>query len=190
MFLDTRSFPFTRDLEAHWLSIRDELLSLPGSSFLSWPEKELHEGGWEVFGLYAFGERIDVNCAACPKTTAWIEAIPRMTTAGFSVLKPGTAIKPHVGYSSAVLRCHLGLIIPPDCALEVGGEIRSWREGKCLVFDDTVRHAAWNHSNQPRVVLLVDFARPGTTLQSMIPAEVKEAIATAKQREDPRETRC
>ena len=51
-----------------------------------------------------------------------------VTTAGFSRLAPGTHIKPHVGYTSEVLRCHLGLIVPPDCALRVGSETRRWEE--------------------------------------------------------------
>ncbi|MFO0947263.1 MAG: aspartyl/asparaginyl beta-hydroxylase domain-containing protein [Planctomycetota bacterium] len=180
MFLAKESFPFTRPLEENWVTVRDELLALPESRFLTWPERELHEGGWEVFGLHAFGERLEANCNACPKTAALVEAIPLMTTAGFSVLRPGTVIKPHVGYSSDVLRCHLGLIVPSDCALEVGGEVRTWREGECLIFDDTVRHSAWNKSTTPRVVLLIDFARPGIHPMMSVPAEVRQTVALAK----------
>jgi len=35
-----------------------------------------------------------------------------------------------------------------------------WREGECLVFDDTLAHTAWNLGAGDRTVLLVTFARP------------------------------
>lgn len=88
--------------------------------------------------------------------------MPGLTTAGFSRLAPGTHIQPHVGYTSAVLRCHLGLVVPDEgCALRVGEDTRTWAEGRCVVFDDTVEHEAWNRSGSDRIVLLVDFLRPG-----------------------------
>ena len=82
-----------------------------------------------------------------------------MTTAGFSFLAPGTVIRPHIGYSGEVLRCHLGLIVPEGCALRVGAETRNWDAGKRLVFDDTVEHEAWNSGAEGRAVLLIYFRR-------------------------------
>ena len=87
-----------------------------------------------------------------------LEQIPNLTTAGFSALAPGTCIAPHTGYPDGVLRCHLGLVIPPDCALRVGDDVQAWENGKCLIFDDTAEHEAWNRSDRTRVVLLLDFA--------------------------------
>ncbi|MFM8275542.1 MAG: aspartyl/asparaginyl beta-hydroxylase domain-containing protein, partial [Cyanobium sp.] len=49
------------------------------------------------------------------------------------------------------------LIVPESCGLRVASEVRSWREGECLVFDDTAEHEAWNRSSRTRVVLLLDF---------------------------------
>jgi beta-hydroxylase len=40
---------------------------------------------------------------------------------------------------------------------------------KCLVFDDTVEHEAWNLSDRPRVVLLLDAVRPGATFEADFP---------------------
>ena len=126
---------------------------------MAWPEKFLYDKGWEVFGLYAFGAKLRDNCARCPETTRLVTGIPGMTTAGFSLLQPGTHIRPHVGYTGAVLRCHLGLIVPQGCEMRVGGETRSWREGQCLVFDDTVEHEVWHRGSEDRVILLVDFLK-------------------------------
>jgi beta-hydroxylase len=38
--------------------------------------------------------------------------------------------------------------------------VRSWEEGKSLVFDDSHLHEAWNDSDSYRVVLFVDLLRP------------------------------
>lgn len=161
MFFDPADHPFAAHLEAGWQAVRDELLQLQSRDFKHWPETFLYEGRWDVFGLYAFGERLDKNCALCPRTARLVEAIPGMTTAGFSSLAAGAHIKPHVGYTRQVLRCHLGLVVPPGCSLRVGAEERAWEAGKCLIFDDTIEHEAWNRSGETRVVLLIDFLRDG-----------------------------
>jgi ornithine lipid ester-linked acyl 2-hydroxylase len=103
---------------------------------------------------------IDKNCRLCPETTKLVETIPGLVTAGFSALAPGTHIAPHTGYPEGVLRCHLGLVIPEDCAIRVRDNTRSWQEGKYLVFDDTWEHEAWNKSDRTRVILLLDFKAP------------------------------
>lgn len=159
MFLDTSIFDFVADLEANWLAIRQELDGLQRSSFQPWPERFLYEGSWNVFGLFAMEHRLARNCDLCPHTTSVVERIPGRTTAGFSWLEPKTRIAPHVGYTNAVLRCHLGLYVPAHCGIRVGGVTRTWTPGKCIVFDDTLEHEAWNDSEQVRVVLLLDFKK-------------------------------
>jgi ornithine lipid ester-linked acyl 2-hydroxylase len=161
MFLDAGTFPFTRTLEQNWNVIRAEFEALDKGCLVPWPERELYGKGWDVAGLYAFGRKLADGCARCPRTTQLVEAIPGMTTAGFSCLHPGTHILPHRGYTHDVLRCHLGLLVPPGCSMRVGGETREWQEGRCLVFDDTSEHEVWHRGEQARVVLLLDFARPG-----------------------------
>jgi aspartyl/asparaginyl beta-hydroxylase (cupin superfamily) len=134
--------------------------------------------GWNVYGLIAFGRRIERALMSCPRTAALLAHVPGLTTAGFSRLAPGTRIKPHVGWVETVYRLHMGLVVPPDCGLRVGAETRRWREGECLIFDDTVEHEAWNRSSETRVVLLLDFLRPGVTDASddVPPPEVEAAI--------------
>ncbi len=53
--------------------------------------------------------------------------------------------------------------MPRDCALNVGGEIHVWQEGKVVVFDDTYEHEAWNRSEDTRVVLIFDLWNPYLT---------------------------
>jgi beta-hydroxylase len=183
MFLDQRGYPFAQTLEAHWETIRGELLGLGRSSFMVFPERQLYESGWDVFPLYAFGRRLEKNCELCPETARVIETIPGMTTAAFSRMEPGTHIKPHVGYQDSVLRCHLALIVPAEgCAIRVGAETRGWEEGRCLVFDDTTEHEAWNRSEAVRTVLIIDFLKRGSEFEppEFIRARMGELASVAQ----------
>ncbi|HTL71500.1 MAG TPA: aspartyl/asparaginyl beta-hydroxylase domain-containing protein [Candidatus Eisenbacteria bacterium] len=158
-FIDLADYPFTGDLEAAYPVIRREMESLPLGRFKEWYEKDLYTNLWLVYGLYAMGNKLKENCAACPETVKVLERIPGLKTAGFSCLLPGTHIKPHEGFTKMVLRCHLGLSVPQpeSCVLKVNGVEGHWREGKCLIFDDTQTHEAWNRGDKPRIVLLLDF---------------------------------
>ena len=159
MYHDPTRFTFTAALEQNWEAIRDEFHSVGREALVAWPEKFLYDRGWDVLGLFFNRAKLRDNCARCPVTTQLVESIPGMTTAGFSLLKPGTHIRPHVGYTPAVLRCHLGLVVPPGCEMRVGTETRGWREGGALVFDDTVEHEVWHRGESERVILLVDFRK-------------------------------
>jgi aspartate beta-hydroxylase len=81
----------------------------------------------------------------------------------FSILKPRTRLPAHTGVSNARAIVHLPLIVPPSCGFRVGGETREWREGEAFAFDDTIEHEAWNDSDQPRVVLILDVWNPHLT---------------------------
>jgi ornithine lipid ester-linked acyl 2-hydroxylase len=164
MFYDVAQFRFADELAKNWLSIRDEMTALTSGEFKLWPEHSLYgDKGWETFGLYAFGQRQADGCARCPHTERALRQIPGLMMAGFSRLAPGAHILPHrgyEGYAGYVLRLHLGLAVPDGCALRVTDETRTWKEGECLVFDDSFEHEAWNRSSVPRTVLLIDFLNP------------------------------
>ena len=179
MFVDSRQFEFVATLEAQWEAIRAEFLALPGDLFDPWVQHYMHGGGWTVFGLYAAGLEIPAACAACPNTARALRQVPGLSMAGFSRLAPHAHVKPHVGWAASVYRLHLPLIVPPGCRLRVASETRVWEEGRCLIFDDTVEHEAWNDSDRPRGVLLLDFLRPGVsgTAADHIPEEVRRYAA-------------
>jgi beta-hydroxylase len=164
MYHDPSQFPFTKELEQNWRVVRAELDALDNQEFIDWPEHSLYgDRGWQTFGLYAFGQRQPEGCARCPRTEQLLKHVPGLMMAGFSRLAPGAHIVPHrgyEGYAGYVLRFHLGLHIPDDCAMRVGPETRSWSEGGILVFDDSTEHEAWNQSTQTRTVLLCDFINP------------------------------
>lgn len=182
-YLDTSSVPWLAELEAHADEIRTEaqaMLASPGGlePFLrfSRPEQEKlylqsTEGkpAWDAFFFYRHGQRHDDNARRCPKTSALLESLPlariheHAPEICFSVLTPGTHILPHHGVTNTRLVAHLPLIVPPDCALRVGGEEHVWQEGRTVLFDDTFEHEAWNRSGQLRVVLITDLWHPELT---------------------------
>ncbi|KAF1712907.1 aspartyl beta-hydroxylase [Pseudoxanthomonas sacheonensis] len=124
---------------------------------------------WGAYFLWKNGERIDAHADRCPRTEAAVALAPQITVPKrapvifFSALKPGTTIPPHNGATNARLTVHLPLIIPGDCGLRVGEETHVWKPGKLVIFDDTIRHEAWNHSKQLRVVLIFDVWHPMLT---------------------------
>jgi len=170
-FFETEAFPWVQTVEANWLVIRKELdllLSdnevIPNLQDVSPEQSPVAQGeSWKSFFLYGFGHKIERNCARCPGTAHLVAKIPGLKMAMFSILAPKSHIPPHRGPYKGLLRYHLGLIIPApgsSCRIRVGDEIRSWQEGRSLIFDDSYDHEAWNESNQHRVILFVDFVRP------------------------------
>jgi beta-hydroxylase len=118
---------------------------------------------WKTFFLYGFGTPLERNCVQAPVTAEILSRVPGIQTAFYSILAPGYHIPAHTGITKAVLRVHLGLIIPKErekCRIRVGDQIRAWEEGKAFVLDDTYEHEVWNDTDEERVILLFDFDRP------------------------------
>lgn len=178
-FYDRALFPWLDALEAATADIRAELVQVlaegptalePYVNVDGVPEprwQELNRSRrWGVFYLWRAGEPVHENLARCPRTAAALQGWPRCELKGtgpsavFSILEPGTRIPPHVGVNNARLIVHLPLIVPPGCGFRVGAETREWEPGKAFVFDDTIEHEAWNQSDQPRAVLILDTWNP------------------------------
>jgi aspartate beta-hydroxylase len=183
-FFSRELFDWYAELERNTDIIREELLAVLQAEqgiepFLKLPSPDImphYLGGgpqgapaWDAFFFYRHGERYDENCARCPRTTGIIDALPLARIRAhapeicFSVLAPGTHILPHHGVTNARVVTHLPLIVPEACALRAGGEEHAWQEGRCVTFDDTFEHEAWNRSGQTRVVLIVDSWNPHLT---------------------------
>ncbi|MDB6164378.1 MAG: aspartyl beta-hydroxylase [Xanthomonadaceae bacterium] len=191
-----RDFPFLADIEQHTAAIREELRAVLAdesalSPYVDMPAdapaapvwRDLNRSSrWSSYHLFRHGERIDAHCRRCPRTVAALESIPIMRILDhspevvFSLLKAGTRIPPHTGVMNGRLTVHLPLTVPADCgALNVGDEARAWAEGRCLIFDDSFVHEAWNDATEDRVVLIFDIWDP--RLSSAECAAVAAAIA-------------
>jgi len=180
-YFDRKLFPWIPALEARTGQIRDELLALLPSSrgrervFTTDELEDANLRGldeppsWNGYYFYRHGERREDNCVACPVTAAALDELPlaRVREHGpevlYSVFTPGTHLLPHRGVTNTRLVSHLPLMVPEDCALNVGGELHHWREGQVVVFDDTYEHEAWNRSRKTRVVMIYDIWNPHLT---------------------------
>ena len=169
--IPSSAFPWVAELEANWQTIRRELESvmpvrsaLPDMQVLSPTQYNVvKDKVWKVFAFRAYGSRSEDNCRLCPETARLIDAIPDLEVAFFSILEPGAHLAAHKGSYKGLIRAHLGLIVPEPRAqvrMRVGGEMVHWREGECVVFDDTYKHEVWNDTDGVRVVLLIDVVRP------------------------------
>ena len=181
-FYERRDFAWVPALERHTEDIRAELEAIlaTDAGFVPYiqrtadrplvnPNPLLGSLDWGACYLIRDGAAVPENAARCPRTMAALAEAPlcringRTPSVLFSMLRPGTRIRPHNGFTNARLICHLPLIVPPQCALRVGNETRPWREGELTIFDDSIEHEAWNLSGERRVVLLFDIWRPELT---------------------------
>lgn len=174
-FYNCGSFAWVHQLEQHVDDLLKELnhiISLPadykpGQNWLAAHPSYVKNGHdaikWRTFELLFFGIKQPMHIHLCPNTWNTINRIvPELVTAQFSILEPHTHVQPHKGFTTMVLRAHLPLIVPKDgkMGIRVGSETRIWEPGRMLIFDDSMEHEAWNYTDQPRAVLMFDFARP------------------------------
>ncbi len=168
---DTGDFPWIALLEANWATIRDEaaaaltdLDAVPPLAAISPDHRRIAPAGrWKSYFLHGYGYRIEENCRRCPATAALIGRVPGLNSAFFSILLPRTHIPVHTGVTKAIMTCHLGVQVPRDaarCRMRVTDLVVGWEEGRALVFDDTYEHEVLNDTDEPRIILLIQFRRP------------------------------
>ena len=184
-FYERSDFPWLDAFEAATGEIRDELVQLLAEDanrsdivpYVDYPDgapldqwRDLNRSlKWGAYYLIKNGVRLNDHLARCPRTAALLAAAPladvpsQAPTAFFSLLAPKTRIPPHTGVTNTRLVMHVPLIVPPGCGFRVGAETREWVPGCAWVFDDTIEHEAWNDSDAPRAILIVDTWNPFLT---------------------------
>jgi aspartate beta-hydroxylase len=178
-------FPWHAELEKHTDTIREELLGVLDQPigvepFLGTNDNKLlkeqnllagtrGEAQWNSYFFHRHGEVSEQNARRCTGTTEILGSLPLVHIRGhapevlFSILTPGSHILKHHGVTNTRLVTHLPLIIPEDCAINVGGVEHAWQEGRCVTFDDTFEHEAWNKSDKVRAVMILDSWHPDLT---------------------------
>lgn len=171
VFFSTDQFPWSHALEANWQTIRRELdqvmpyaEALPNFQDISPRQGNIADDDrWKTYFFTAFGYRSQQNCDRCPETAKLLDQIPGLKVAFFSILAPGKHIPEHRGKHKGIIRYHLALKVPEPregCRIRVADQVAYWEEGKSLIFDDTFPHEVWNDTDDYRVVLFLDIARP------------------------------
>lgn len=188
-YFDTEEFPWVKEVESQWQVIRDELKAMLAEEqgvLVPYANKEMtsRPDQWKTFGMMFWTLKFKEKCAKCPKTWDILKNIPNMTAASFNLLEAQTTIKPHHGDTNAIIRCHMGLVVPapaPRCGFRVGTETRSWEEGRFLMFCDAHEHTAWNNTDRKRYILVVDIMRPefagrAKSVSSRVLASINSAV--------------
>jgi aspartate beta-hydroxylase len=179
-FFDRALFPWFETLEKATNQIAGELLALwraadegfapyvafdPTQPINQWAELN-NSKRWSAWFFVKDGVPVQENRARCPRTATVLDSLPlldipgKAPTAMFSVLQPRTRIPPHTGTSNVRTTVHLPLVVPGGCGFRVGAETREWCLGEAWAFDDTIEHEAWNDSDEPRAILIVDAWNP------------------------------
>lgn len=179
-FFDRRHFPWLDELEQAAPVVRrelDALLAGPCPALRPYVQMEKglprnvwsdldHSPEWNACFLWKYGKPNEEVLARCPQTAALLQRLPLLDVPGrgpnafFSILAPNGHIPPHTGVTNTRATVHFGLDVPDGCSFRVGGETRSWSEGKAFAFDDTIEHEAWNPSDRARAILIVDCWNP------------------------------
>ena len=166
-FYDTKSLPGIHLLRENYEAIRREVLGYyqvnAGDIKPNYTPYAYREAGWRTLNLYSYFLRYRQNCEKFPLLDSIVRRIPGMTMTQIAVLDPHTRIKAHFGDTDAIIRTHLGLSVPgslPEIGFRLRREDIGWAEGDMFSFCIAHRHYAWNHTDTPRVVLIVDTMRP------------------------------
>jgi aspartyl/asparaginyl beta-hydroxylase (cupin superfamily) len=167
---DPSRYDFVKVVEAQWQVVRDELLAAVRDAegareFKPYQdlEKTDKDRAWKTAGLMYWTVKSKRNISLFPKTWEIFSKIPNLTSCSLHLLEPRATIKPHIGDTDAMLRCHMGLVVPaplPRCGFRVGDETVSWEEGKIFIFNDAQEHTAWNNTDEDRYVISFDVMRP------------------------------
>lgn len=170
-FFEAEQVPGLGSLRENWHVIQNEARALMADRDRVPPLAEIspdHRGlastsKWKSFFFTGYGYKAPANRALCPRTAALVDQVPNLVVAFFSVFEPGTHVREHRGVTKAMLNVHLGLIVPqgPErCEIRVEDEVRGWKPGEYMIFDETFRHEVWNETREPRVILFLQVMRP------------------------------
>ena len=176
--------PWAGTLRDAWSDMRNEALALlrddthfesflglkPGVAAPGYVGGRNPFASWDAYFFFRRGRRFDANHLRCPKTSAALEAVDLCRVGNqapevcFSLLRPQTTIERHYGVTNTRLVLHVPLVVPPDCALNVINiGAHAWQPGELMMFDDTYEHEAWNRSDSPRLIVLMDCWNPYLT---------------------------
>lgn len=166
-FYDVSTLASTKMLEDNYEAIKKEILDFydrEGQEMRpNFTPYNYKDDGWRTVDVMAFMLKYDKNIEKFPVTWGVVSKLPNVVTMQISMFKPHTRIKAHFGDSNAIVRSHLGIVVPgkyPELGFRNGTKEQCWEEGKVLALCIAHRHYAWNNTDRKRIILLVDCIHP------------------------------
>ncbi|MFB7123047.1 aspartyl/asparaginyl beta-hydroxylase domain-containing protein [Kitasatospora sp. NPDC056273] len=161
-------FPEVRALEAVYPAVRAEVdallsrTSIPTYGNFDPVRAAQVSEDWRLYYAYMYGRPNELARKDCPALLDFAMSTPNVVNAFISILDPGVGLPAHRDPYAGVLRYHLGLRIPKDNPprIRLDRDYYTWREGEGTVLDVSFEHEVENHSDEPRVIVIVDFRRP------------------------------
>lgn len=181
--------PIVRGLEAAHPAIKSEFLQNRGpiEQLESYAHYKGTQASWKAVYLFRNGRVVADSEQRVPHTFRFMKEqigdwLCPLLEMHFSVLAPGARILPHCDLWNFTINLHLAVDIPPACGLRVANEERGWEEGKCLLFDYSYLHEAWNNSDRHRTCLLMDLWNPEVSVAErealvLFVTEIRKLIA-------------
>ncbi|CDW89104.1 aspartyl asparaginyl beta- [Stylonychia lemnae] len=178
---DSKDFPFTKHLTKHFQEIKDEYLEkkeeierIASKAIDVDPFHKVKEGSCLKYPYILNGHINSSFHLQMPNTFRILQELSKrgdgpmlnipFSSSYISIMKPITTIDKHYGPCNIRLRAHLPLLLPDSeeaCFIRVGGQIKFWKEGEIIVFDDTYEHESCNLSDiHERVLLVFDVWHP------------------------------
>ena len=116
--------------------------------------------------------------ATCDALARFVRALPRcrggclrlpppyyeayhVAHVAFNTLQPGTELVRHTSSDNQRIKIHCGVSNPSGVAMEIANETVRWREGACVLLDDSFEHALASEAHdKPRTILEIKLVHP------------------------------
>tara|TARA_R110000796_G_scaffold22353_1_gene64848 strand:- start:1364 stop:2008 length:645 start_codon:yes stop_codon:yes gene_type:complete len=120
------------------------------------------ESAWKISAVKAFGTLKTETKKLYPTAYDLVESFGDNCFIGcYSIFEPNTILYRHTGTENRTaenIRIHIPLYVPDgDIGFEVEGEEVSWDD--VFSFNNQKLHGGWNHTNERRLVFLIDLKR-------------------------------
>jgi aspartyl/asparaginyl beta-hydroxylase (cupin superfamily) len=168
VILPEKVFPAARELEERFPALRAEIDALlekrtiPAYGAFDPVRAAQVSEEWKLYYAYMYGQSNELARDEVPTLLSFAQSRPEVVNAFVSILDPGVELPPHKDPYAGVLRYHLGVRVPrvnpPHIRLDQ--DRHTWKEGEGRVLDVSVEHEVVNTSEEPRVVVIIDFRRP------------------------------
>lgn len=160
-FFKIEEYTWCNDVSSQYHEIKTEFEQFTGSNKLQpyfYKEQAGNTLKWKTLPLLTWNIKRR-QAKQFPDTNKILQSIPGLVSASFSLLEAGGEIATHKGDTDANIRGHLCLYTAQQkekVGFTVNNITKNWEEGKWLLFCDAHLHGGYNHSNENRLVLIVD----------------------------------
>ena len=141
-------------LDEYKIASAKRTIAIPGYDEASTPVEN-----WRGISLWWDYKPWPVYQKRCPITTELIRNGPDHRASGWLILTPQSETpKHHHKEWGHKIIFHLPMIIPEgDVGFDVEGKVHRWKVGEPFAFDVTKEHYGFNHTDETRVIFVLDF---------------------------------